>query len=463
MTNNQVLAISPLDGRYASRTQELKNLVSEYGLIKYRVHVEIEWLIKLAHEPHFKEITPFNEKAVKFLRSLVENFSKENANDVKAIERTTNHDVKAVEYWIKQQINEYDDEALKASSEFVHFTCTSEDINNLSYGLMFKELVEELMIPEIEGILFSMESLVSAYHHTPMLSRTHGQAATPTTLGKEVANVIFRLRRQVRFLKSQEYLGKINGAVGNYNAHLVTYPDFDWSNFAKDFVENTLNLTFSPYSTQIECHDYIAEFCHTMIRLNTIFIDWARDVWTYISFHFFKQKMIEGEVGSSTMPHKVNPIDFENAEGNFGLANALFSHLAEKLPISRMQRDLSDSTVLRSVGSAFGYSLIGFRSLLKGHSKLEVNEEALLADLNDNVEVLGEAIQTVMRREGISEPYERLKAFTRGKRVTKSQMDEFVEGLELSAEAKTQLQALTPASYIGLASTLAKNILTFKD
>lgn len=456
MSIHSVLSISPLDGRYASRVKALSGEVSEYGLIHYRVMVEIKWLIKLAEEPHFKEIPSFDEKAKQFLISLYENFSPEDAMAVKEIEKSTNHDVKAVEYWIKNQVKNH--EALAASSEFTHFTCTSEDINNLSYGLMFKSTINDVVIPQLEDVIGSMREMAHEFASIPMLSRTHGQPATPTTLGKEIANVIYRLERQVRQLKNQEYLGKINGAVGNYNAHLVVYPEFNWPVFAEDFIENDLGLTFTPYSTQIECHDYIAEFAHTMSRINTILIDWSRDVWNYISHNFFRQRTIAGEVGSSTMPHKVNPIDFENAEGNFGIANALFSHFAEKLPISRMQRDLSDSTVLRSIGSAFGYTLIGFSSLLKGHGKLEVNAENLLADLNANVEVLGEAVQTLMRRDGIANPYEKLKEFTRGKRINLDEMRAFIDTLELAESEKAALKALEPASYVGLAEQLAKAI-----
>lgn len=456
MSVHSVLSISPLDGRYASRVQPLTAEVSEYGLIRYRVMVEVKWLIKLASEAHFKEIPSFGAEAEAFLVSLYENFSPEDAMAVKDIEKSTNHDVKAVEYWIKNQVKDHPE--LSASSEFTHFTCTSEDINNLSYGLMFKNTINDVVLPQLNDVIGSMREMAHEFAEIPMLSRTHGQPATPTTLGKEVANVIYRLERQVKQLKSVEYQGKINGAVGNYNAHLVVYPDFDWAAFAKDFIENDLGLTFTPYSTQIECHDYIAEFSHTMTRVNTILIDWSRDVWNYISHNFFKQRTIAGEVGSSTMPHKVNPIDFENAEGNFGIANALFNHFAEKLPISRMQRDLSDSTVLRSVGSAFGYSLIGFSSLAKGHGKLEVSEETLLADLNANVEVLGEAVQTVMRRDGIANPYEKLKDFTRGKRINIDEMRQFIDTLELDDAVKAQLKALEPATYVGIAAKLAKDI-----
>ncbi|PWD85994.1 adenylosuccinate lyase [Ignatzschineria cameli] len=456
MSIHSVLSVSPLDGRYASRVEPLVAEVSEYGLIRYRVMVEIKWLIKLASEQHFKEIPSFGEEAKAFLISLYENFSPEDAMAVKEIEKSTNHDVKAVEYWIKNQVKDHPE--LAASSEFTHFTCTSEDINNLSYGLMFKNTIDDVVLPQLQEVIASMRDMAHQFAAIPMLSRTHGQPATPTTLGKEIANVIYRLERQVKQLKNTEYLGKINGAVGNYNAHVVVYPEFDWPAFAEDFITQDLGLTFTPYSTQIECHDYIAEFSHTMTRINTILIDWARDVWNYISHNFFKQRTIAGEVGSSTMPHKVNPIDFENAEGNFGIANALFIHFAEKLPISRMQRDLSDSTVLRSVGSAFGYTLIGFSSLLKGHGKLEVSAETLMADLNANVEVLGEAVQTVMRRDGIANPYEKLKDFTRGKRINIEQMREFIDTLELAPEVKAQLKALEPATYVGLAEKLAKAI-----
>ncbi len=456
MSVHSVLSISPLDGRYASRVKPLTTEVSEFGLIKYRVMVEVKWLIKLASEPHFKEIPSFGEAAKAFLISLYENFSAEDAMAVKEIEKSTNHDVKAVEYWIKNQVKDH--EELAASSEFTHFTCTSEDINNLSYGLMFKNTINDVVIPQLTDVIASMREMAHEFAAIPMLSRTHGQPATPTTLGKEIANVIYRLERQVKQLKNTEYLGKINGAVGNYNAHLVVYPDFDWPAFAQDFIENDLGLTFTPYSTQIECHDYIAEFSHTMTRVNTILVDWSRDIWNYISHNFFKQRTIAGEVGSSTMPHKVNPIDFENAEGNFGIANALFIHFAEKLPISRMQRDLSDSTVLRSVGSAFGYTLIGFSSLLKGHGKLEVSSETLLKDLDANVEVLGEAVQTVMRRDGIENPYEKLKDFTRGKRINIDEMRQFIDTLELDEAVKAELKALTPATYVGFAEKLAKAI-----
>lgn len=456
MSIHSVLSVSPLDGRYANRVEALTTEVSEFGLIKYRVMVEIKWLIKLAEEKHFEEIPSFNEESKAFLIGLYENFSAENALEVKAIERETNHDVKAVEYWIKNQVKDHPE--LAASSEFTHFTCTSEDINNLAYGLMFKETIHNIVLPELKNVTDSMRKMAHEYAAIPMLSRTHGQPATPTTLGKEVANVIYRLERQMKQLANVEYLGKINGAVGNYNAHLVVYPEFDWPAFAQDFIENDLGLTFTPYSTQIECHDYIAEFSHAASRINTILIDWARDAWNYISHNFFKQKTVAGEVGSSTMPHKVNPIDFENAEGNLGIANALFIHFAEKLPISRMQRDLSDSTVLRSVGSAFGYTMIALNSLLKGHGKLEVSADVLLADLNANVEVLGEAVQTVMRRDGIENPYEKLKDFTRGKRINLEQMREFIDTLELADEVKAELKALEPATYIGLAEKLAKEI-----
>lgn len=456
MSVHSVLSISPLDGRYASRVKPLTTEVSEFGLIKYRVMVEVKWLIKLASEPHFKEIPSFGAEAKAFLTGLYENFSADDAMAVKEIERSTNHDVKAVEYWIKNQVKDHPE--LAASSEFTHFTCTSEDINNLSYGLMFKNTINEVVLPQLTEVIGSMRAMAHEFAATPMLSRTHGQPATPTTLGKEIANVIYRLERQVKQLKATEYLGKINGAVGNYNAHMIVYPGFDWQAFAQDFIENDLELTFTPYSTQIECHDYIAEFSHTMTRVNTILVDWSRDIWNYISHNFFKQRTVAGEVGSSTMPHKVNPIDFENAEGNFGIANALFLHFAEKLPISRMQRDLSDSTVLRSVGSAFGYTLIGFSSLLKGHGKLEVSNETLLKDLNANVEVLGEAVQMVMRRDGIANPYEKLKDFTRGKRINIDEMRAFIDTLALDDAVKAQLKALEPATYVGLAEKLAKAI-----
>ena len=455
MSEFALLALSPLDGRYAGKVDALRPIFSEYGLIKARVKVEVEWLLALANEPGIVELAPFAPAAADRLRALADGFSPVHAARVKEIERTTNHDVKAVEYFIKEQLK--DDAELAPALEFVHFACTSEDINNLSYGLMLEQARREVLLPSLDGIASSLRALAHAQADQPMLSRTHGQTASPTTLGKEVANVVARLERQRRQIAAVEFTGKINGAVGNYNAHVIAYPDVNWPAFAQRFVES-LGLVFNPYTTQIEPHDNIAEIGDAARRANIILIDLARDIWGYISLGYFKQKLKEGEVGSSTMPHKVNPIDFENAEGNFGIANALFEHFSAKLPISRWQRDLTDSTVLRAVGTAFGHTQVALDSLAKGLGKLTVNPERLDADLDASWEVLAEAVQTVMRRYGLPNPYEQLKALTRGQGITAESMKAFVESLDLPESAKQELRTLTPGGYIGLASELAKAI-----
>ena len=455
MSEFALLALSPLDGRYAGKVDALRPIFSEYGLIKARVKVEVEWLLALANEPGIIELAPFAPAAAARLRALADGFAPAHAARVKEIERTTNHDVKAVEYFIKEQLK--DDAELAPALEFVHFACTSEDINNLSYGLMLEQARREVLLPSLDGIAASLRALAHAQAEQPMLSRTHGQTASPTTLGKEVANVVARLERQRRQITAVEFTGKINGAVGNYNAHVIAYPDVNWPAFAQRFVES-LGLVFNPYTTQIEPHDNIAEIGDAARRANIILIDLARDIWGYISLGYFKQKLKEGEVGSSTMPHKVNPIDFENAEGNFGIANALFEHFSAKLPISRWQRDLTDSTVLRAVGTAFGHSQVALDSLAKGLGKLTVNPDRLDADLDASWEVLAEAVQTVMRRYGLPNPYEQLKALTRGQGITAESMKAFVESLDLPESAKQELRTLTPGGYIGLASDLAKAI-----
>jgi len=455
MTHASLLALSPLDGRYAAKVDALRPIFSEYGLIRARIRVEVEWLLALAAEPGITELAPFAPAQIHKLRALAEQFSVEQAARVKQIERTTNHDVKAVEYFIKEQLA--DDPALGPALEFVHFACTSEDINNLSYGLMLSQARREVLLPGLEGIATSLRTLAHAQAEQPMLARTHGQTASPTTLGKEIANVVARLERQIRQIAAVELTAKINGAVGNYNAHVVSYPQVDWPAFAQRFVEG-LGLVFNPYTTQIEPHDNLAELGDASRRANTILIDLARDVWGYISLGYFKQRLKEGEVGSSTMPHKVNPIDFENAEGNFGVANALFEHFSAKLPISRWQRDLTDSTVLRGLGTAFGHTLVALGSLAKGLGKLTVAPERLDADLDAAWEVLAEAVQTVMRRHGLPNPYEQLKALTRGQGITAESMRGFIESLELPAEDKQRLRELTPGRYTGLAAKLAREI-----
>ena len=451
---SNLTAISPIDGRYAKATLDLREIFSEYGLIKNRVVVEVAWLIQLADTPELADITSLSDRGRATLSQLVENFDLANAQRVKEIEATTNHDVKAVEYWLKESIADETD--LVDLSEYFHFACTSEDINNLAYALMLQQGRNKLAEIQKE-LLSNLQKQAHDHADIPMLCRTHGQPATPSTLGKEFANVAHRLSTQLANLEQINILGKLNGAVGNFNAHLSAYPNIDWEIISSKMIES-LGLSYNPYTTQIEPHDYIAELCHNMQRLNTISLDLARDMWSYISIGYFKQKVIAGEVGSSTMPHKVNPIDFENAEGNFGIANALFSHFAEKLPISRWQRDLSDSTVLRNLGTAFGHSMIGYKSILRGLAKTEVDTNKLLADLEDNWEVLAEPIQTVMRRYRIEKPYEKLKELTRGKKISQQAFKEFIEKLEIPDAAKQELIKLTPATYIGNAANKAKNI-----
>lgn len=455
MEFNPLTALSPLDGRYAGKVDALREHFSEFGLIRARLKVEIEWLKALAAEPHFTEIAAFSPATIAELDALVANFGPAQAAEVKAIEATTNHDVKALEYWIKGQ-TKGNAEVVKVS-EFIHFACTSEDINNLSHALMCQGAREQAMLPTLDQVIEKLRELAHAYADIPMMSRTHGQPATPSTMGKEMANVAYRLQRARARIAGVELLGKINGAVGNYNAHLAAYPGYDWEGFAKKFVES-LGLTFNPYTIQIEPHDALAELFDAFARANSILVDLDRDVWGYISLGFFKQKVKAGEIGSSTMPHKVNPIDFENSEGNLGLANAVLKHLAEKLPISRWQRDLTDSTVLRNMGVGLGYTLLGYDSLLKGLSKLEINADLMKADLDANWELLAEPIQTVMRRYAVPNAYEKLKELTRGTRVSREGMQAFVSTLDIPEAAKAELLKLTPWDYTGKAAELAKRI-----
>lgn len=455
MQLSELSAVSPIDGRYGSKTAELRSIFSEFGLIKYRVTVEIRWLQTLANHPGIAEVGPFSDEANALLNSIVDNFSEDDAWRVKKIEATTNHDVKAVEYLIKEKFA--DNAELKAINEFVHFACTSEDINNLSHALMLTDGREQVVVPYMTKIIDRLTELAKAFADQSMLSRTHGQTASPTTMGKELANVVARLRRQLAQVQAVEMLGKINGAVGNYNAHLSAYPDVDWQANAEAFV-TSLGLTWNPYTTQIEPHDYIAELFDAVARFNTILIDLDRDIWGYISLGYFKQKTIAGEVGSSTMPHKVNPIDFENSEGNLGLANAVMQHMASKLPVSRWQRDLTDSTVLRNMGVGFGYSLIAYQATLKGLSKLEINPGRIHEDLDNSMEVLAEPIQTIMRRYNVEEPYEKLKALTRGQAITAETLNNFVDGLDVPEEAKAAMRALTPRNYIGNAVAQTENL-----
>jgi len=448
MQLSALTAISPVDGRYGSKTEELRPIFSEFGLVKYRVIVEVRWLQKLAATDAIKEVPNFSAQANALLDAIVDNFCEADAQRVKDIEATTNHDVKAVEYFLKEKVA--DNAELTAINEFIHFACTSEDINNLSHGLMLTAAREDVILPYCDKILSELKRLANEYKALPMMCRTHGQPATPSTMGKEMANVYVRLQRQRKQIANVEMLGKINGAVGNYNAHISAYPEHDWHNHAEEFV-TSLGLTFNPFTTQIEPHDYIAEIFDAMARFNTILIDFDRDIWGYIAMGHFKQKTIAGEIGSSTMPHKVNPIDFENSEGNLGIANALYGHLATKLPISRWQRDLTDSTVLRTLGLGVAHSIIAYQATLKGISKLEVNAQSLLDELDNNWELLAEPIQTVMRRYGIEKPYEKLKDLTRGKKVNQEVMAEFIDGLELSDAVKAELKLLTPANYIGRA------------
>ncbi|AYX88142.1 adenylosuccinate lyase [Acinetobacter baumannii] len=454
---NALTALSPLDGRYASKCDALRPFLSEFGLIHARVTVEVRWLQALSNRPEIVEVAPFSAETNAALDAIVSNFSEEDANRIKEIERTTNHDVKAVEYFLKEKIAGIAE--LQNAGEFIHFACTSEDINNLSHALMLKN-GREVLVSSMKQILNAISALATTHAEQPMLSRTHGQTASPTTLGKEMANVAYRLARQIKQFENVELLGKINGAVGNYNAHLSAYPNVDWPAHSQAFVES-LGLTFNPYTTQIEPHDYMAELFDALRRFNTILIDFNRDVWGYISLGYFKQKLKEGEVGSSTMPHKVNPIDFENSEGNLGIANAVLAHLGEKLPISRWQRDLTDSTVLRNMGVGFAQSLIAFDACLKGIGKLELNANRLNEDLDQAQEVLAEPIQTVMRRYNVEKPYEKLKALTRGQAMTRDMMVDFVNGNELTqvpSEERARLAELTPATYTGNAAEQAKQI-----
>ena len=455
MELNALTAISPIDGRYGGKTKDLRPVFSEYGLIRSRVTVEIRWLLALAAHPSIAEVPAFSAATREHLETIILTFGEADALRVKEIEATTNHDVKAVEYLIKEKIA--GNAELEAVSEFVHFACTSEDINNLAHGLMLKDGRDHVLLPMADRVIDAVRALAHDYADQPMLSRTHGQPASPTTLGKEMANIVARLRRQREQIAAVALLGKINGAVGNYNAHLAAYPHVDWATHAEAFV-TSLGLSWNPYTIQIEPHDYMAELFDAVARFNTIVIDLCRDVWSYISIGYFKQKTVAGEIGSSTMPHKVNPIDFENAEGNLGIANALFDHLAMKLPVSRWQRDLTDSTVLRNMGVGFAYSTLAWQSALRGIGKLEVDAQRLAADLDANWEVLAEPIQTVMRRYGIEEPYEKLKDLTRGQRVDKVGMQAFIDGLELPDEVKASLKTMTPASYIGNAAEQARRI-----
>ena len=458
--SDALTALSPLDGRYAGKVDALRPIFSEYGLIKARVKVEVEWLLALAADPGIVELKPFSDAASARLRALADGFSVEDAARVKAIEATTNHDVKAVEYFIKERLQDDASELVQElgpALEFVHFACTSEDINNLSYALMLNEARLSVLLPKLDALIEKLRAMAHEHAALPMLSRTHGQTASPTTVGKELANVVARLQRQGEVLAGLPMPGKINGAVGNYNAHVASYPDIDWPAFSRHFVES-LGLDWQPYTTQIEPHDGVAELCDVSRRIDTIAIDLCRDIWGYISQGYFKQAVKAGEVGSSTMPHKVNPIDFENAEGNFGIASALFEHFAIKLPVSRWQRDLTDSTVLRALGTAFGHMLIGFDALQRGLNKLSVNPERLAADLDASWEVLAEAVQTVMRRHGLPNPYEQLKVLTRGQGITEASMRAFIEGLDLPADAKQRLLAMTPGRYTGLAEQLARAV-----
>ena len=455
MQLTSLTAISPIDGRYGSKTADLRPIFSEYGLIRFRVTVEIRWLQSLAAHPGITEVPAFSGAAEAALESIITGFTETDAQRVKDIERTTNHDVKAVEYLIKEKFAGNDE--LENVSEFVHFACTSEDINNLSHALMLREGRDAVLLPQVDAVINAIRSLAHKYADHPMLSRTHGQPASPTTLGKELANVVARLLRQREQIVAVTLMGKINGAVGNYNAHLSAYPEIDWVLHAQTFVES-LGIAWNPYTTQIEPHDYMAELFDAVARFNTVLIDFCRDIWSYISIGYFRQKTVAGEIGSSTMPHKVNPIDFENAEGNLGIANALFDHFALKLPVSRWQRDLTDSTVLRNMGVGLAYTTIALQSALRGIDKLEIDAQRLASDLDANWEVLAEPIQTVMRRYGIEQPYEKLKALTRGQRVDQAGMQAFIDTLDLPDAVKAKLKEMTPASYIGNAAEQARNI-----
>lgn len=455
MELNALTAISPVDGRYGSRTDELRDIFSEFGLIKYRVTVEVRWLQQMAGIAGIAEVPALSAAANQLLNDIVDNFSLADAERVKEIERTTNHDVKAVEYLLKEKVAVLPE--LAAVSEFIHFACTSEDINNLSHGLMLKTARDQVLLPLCDQLLAALKDMAVRYKAVPMMARTHGQPASPTTLGKEMANVYIRLQRQREQIANVQMLGKFNGAVGNYNAHLSAYPDLNWHQISEQFV-TSLGLSWNPFTTQIEPHDYIAELFDAIARFNTILIDFDRDVWGYIALGHFKQRTIAGEIGSSTMPHKVNPIDFENSEGNLGLANAIFQHLASKLPISRWQRDLTDSTVLRNLGIGFGYTLIAYHATLKGISKLEVSETNLLQELDQNWELLAEPVQTVMRRYGVEKPYEKLKELTRGKRITPADLHRFIDALDVPEHAKAQMKQFTPDNYIGAAIALVDTL-----
>ena len=455
MPHTPLSALSPLDGRYHKQLEPLRVVFSESGLIRARVRVEVEWLLALAEEPAVAEVPPLKSGSVAALRGLVAGFSEADAERVKAIEATTNHDVKAIEYWLKEKVAGRGE--LEQTAGFIHFACTSEDINNLAYALMLAEARDWIILPAIDRLLQTLVAMAHAHAALPMLARTHGQPASPTTLGKEIANVAHRLRRARESVAAVTLTAKINGAVGNYNAHAVAYPDVDWEAFARRFVES-FGLKFNAYTTQIEPHDAVAELCDALARLNTILVDLDRDVWGYISLGYFRQRVVAEEVGSSTMPHKVNPIDFENSEGNLGLANALLRHLAEKLPISRWQRDLTDSTVLRNIGVALGHCLLGYAACLKGLDKLEADTARVAADLDANWEVLAEAVQTVMRRYGITGAYEQLKDLTRGKRLTRDALAEFIRSLPIPEAERERLLALTPATYIGRAADLARRV-----
>lgn len=455
MQLNALTAISPVDGRYGSKTTDLRNYFSEFGLIKYRVMVEVRWLQQLAATEGISEVPPLSAEANRLLNDIVDNFSLNDAERVKEIERTTNHDVKAVEYLLKEKVAPNSE--LAAISEFIHFACTSEDINNLSHGLMLSEARNKVLLPQCDALLDAIKQLANAHKTIPMMARTHGQPASPTTMGKEMANVYMRLKRQRDQIAAVDILGKLNGAVGNYNAHLSAYPQLDWHQLSEQFVTG-LGLRWNAFTTQIEPHDYIAELFDAVARFNTILLDFDRDIWGYIALGHFKQRTIAGEIGSSTMPHKVNPIDFENSEGNLGIANALFNHLSAKLPVSRWQRDLTDSTVLRNLGMGFGYTLIAYQATLKGISKLEVNEANLRAELDANWELLAEPVQTVMRKYGIEQPYEKLKELTRGKRITQADLHLFIDKLALPAAVKDQLKQLTPANYIGAAVEITNTL-----
>nr|WP_314625929.1 adenylosuccinate lyase [uncultured Noviherbaspirillum sp.] len=455
MSLSSLTALSPLDGRYAAKTDKLRPILSEAGFMHHRVKVEIAWLQALA-AAGLDEIKPFSKDAGALLDRIAADFTEADAERIKEIEAVTNHDVKAVEYWLKEQVKDVPE--LMAASEFIHFACTSEDINNTSHGMMLKAARDTVLLPALQAVIDRLAGLAHEHAAVPMMSRTHGQPASPTTLGKEIANVVARLRRAAERIAAVEILAKMNGAVGNYNAHLSAYPEIDWAAFSKKVIEERLGLTFNPYTIQIEPHDYMAELFDAVARANTILLDLNRDIWGYISLGYFKQRTKAGEIGSSTMPHKVNPIDFENSEGNLGMANAVLKHMAEKLPVSRWQRDLTDSTVLRNIGVGLGYALLAYDSCLRGLNKLEVNPARLAEDLDATWEVLAEPVQTVMRRYGVENPYEQLKELTRGKGISREAMQTFVQGLAIPQSARDQLLALTPANYIGIAETLARDI-----